>query len=85
MYWPETPEPLGPSMLSIGWNATWIGTTITRDDQHEEEVLERETHERERVRGKGREHDRDEGAGDRDHDAVDETRVPMSVPVQTPV
>jgi hypothetical protein len=29
MYWPEMPRPRGPSRLSIGWNATWIGTTMT--------------------------------------------------------
>ena len=29
MYCPEMPSPLGPSRFSIGWNATWIGTTIT--------------------------------------------------------
>ena len=29
MYCAEMPSPRGPRRLSIGWKATWIGTTIT--------------------------------------------------------
>ena len=29
MYCPLMPRPRGPRMLSIGWKATWMGTTMT--------------------------------------------------------